>query len=938
MTICTGAAALVGPLPPEAAAAAEPPAHLPVGTVDVAAAPLGYNGEDLIVARGTGGQLYYTTGAKGNWTGDGWKTVPLITSNTRVGMLGMPSGNVTLGAVRTNGVFVQTQFDVNTRVFGPVTSPGAQPKLFTAGPGMAASADGSQEYWFAVSADGIIHYIDMKAPTAGWKQWSEPNTTKTAISAVYFNGKFRVFINKFKPGAADPTIGTVAYSDFTPGTPPTWQNVPGDMETREAPSAALARKDVLTVVVRGAVPKNDIVMHANWLADGTWGPWLDPLPLAHPTWLTPFSVYVSTYRYYEWNGSITNWLQMYVVGHDGSIGVRGLKPGEFFLPEPPPGLPEDPRFLQPAGMHSLWYEHIPHSDPSIMNGPPPPGSDWTASLPAEQFFNGNGDLWAKNMDGVGAARLGTTAQDIVVARRKDTGRLYVSIGRFNDSTPEDANWSRFGWAEIPGGGTTPYAPSVAAFGDEVYVAVVSGNERMYYQVYNTVSKTWRSTWTEVPGNGLFSAGPTLAVWHGGLQAFGVGRAGDIYWLQGKSLSGVGNVWSDKWVGLGAVKTTMPVAALEFEHELVVAVRGGTDPNSDKIYLRTIASYGSGTIEDWWEPPGDGRTDQPPALAKGKFGLYLLARHKDGKTLAYQSTRANAYDENPEGTQGPSGFFAPNWRVVPPESSNATSGATGPPVVVSQPAGMVALIDVFSLDSNTPGLHSALFDSRAGGAAPDNAPKLGIQQRPGGLYWKVVPYQVPADSGGLPIPPPPPPGAPWNPPAQPAVNWYVFCLAGPAVPDGYIPTLDVSQDAGLAQAQEFATDQYGLSGNGSNWHLTFDANPAEGGCVEAPPPPPDPHPGPATWYFCAGHNLLHVLMTVWATGSTQLEAYWNAYAYVESVWGPEYTPAPSQVWALVQGGCFGEGPGGPGVTAVRSGLAGSVANRPAPDPTSSLPKK
>ncbi|WP_167604398.1 hypothetical protein [Micromonospora auratinigra] len=875
---------------PQRAVAVTEDQNLPAGAKAVASAPLfEKSGQDFVVVQGPDGRLFYNTGGRSGdrmvFSSKGWREIPGgMTTDHRPavallhsdGAWNSPEEKIVIAVTSGGKVMIDSYLPDGT--FGSwVEAPGTQPGFYGSGPSIAVDGAPGQNYSqmtvFARGSEGGIYYnrliLSPSTPTqpgtATWERWKawgptvDDNRGYGGPAAAYLNGRTKVVVGKKTAGQATSSL---VWSDFTPDTAPNWQPVPGGMayQDLEGPSIGRAGQNVLSIAVKGTTPTLGDRVQAINLVETTpgapvFGKWVTGSMVA--TRLAPVSVSVA--------GSNASSLHMYVIGRDRTVGVTALVPGSD-------GSTDGAtlKIATAEGYTSDIFSMVPDSDALPELRPAPDGADWTTTLPQESFLNP--DPWQdralQGTDGVGVTRMGSSSDNMIIARKISDSRVYASIGHQSASAD---SWQSFGWAPIPGKTSsgmevkTDFAPAAATYGNDIYVAVVAADKKMYTQRFHVESKMWDAVWSEAPApgaSGQFIGAPTLTVWHGALQAFGPGADSQVYWLQGTPLFSVGH-----WEPLSGLTTKKAVGAVEFNHDLVVVARAEGGTEDGKIKYRRLGSFDDGGTS-WTDVSLTTRTGHAPAVTVNSGVLHILVRDAASPTgeIRYRSAIGNL------------GAWRQQWDLVPPGTGAATSDA---PAVTRNGSNVVAVVTGNVLHDvwNFP-----MVTDPATGA-------LAVTDLTGADLWRRVPYSqvldVPLDSQGNPIPAPPAPGTPWVPPTQPVINWYVFCLTGPNIPDGYIPTLDENQTLGEAQAREFATEQYGPTG----WTLTFVANPTTAGCTDQT----------REFKFCATKyqwpwepDWLTYVVSVWA--EQEAEALKAAKAQVTAAHGPEYNNG-HQSWGV-----------------------------------------
>ena len=160
-----------------------------------------------------------------------------------------------------------------------------------------------------------------------------------------------------------------------------------------------------------------------------------------------------------------------------------------------------------------------------------------------------------------------------------------------------------GWAELPGGGSTPSGPAVVPGTGEVFVR--GTDDRIYWNVRS--GGGW-SGWGEVPGNGRAKSAPA-AVRTSGILWIAVRGTDDYLYLQKKDSNGWSG-WFRATVKVGADHQTLsrPALADTGAGEPGVYIRGKSD---NRIYKYHFDGFI--TPSQWNEVPGGMTTGNGPGV-------------------------------------------------------------------------------------------------------------------------------------------------------------------------------------------------------------------------------------------------------------------------------------------------------------------------------------
>jgi hypothetical protein len=874
--VCLAVAAMgavtvtVKPAPAEALAVSH---HLPREGWRVVSAPFfDEAGNDFILAETRDDRLFYTFGGvvdgQPSYASVGWTEVPGgITTPYRPAVLQVTAGGVStimIAVATDDGRLMVNHLRKDKTFIGwqelPHEAAGAP--FFTGAPAIVTNGTPAKPYTelvvVAPSINWGLHYqrlstIDEEGWSSGWVRWGNGQMAG-GVAAAYFDGKFKVFTSKLVIG--EPM--RLYHADLIVGSDPVWQEVPGQLGSSDdglgelVASATMVTDSVLTLAAKGVTPAvGDQVQSINLVktpTGSTWGPWKGYASAASPR--APLQISVST--------SNVGTAHQYVIGRDGSVGVLALVPTSAGTS------------MVPAEGYLAKYVMVPFSDTTESQGrPDPAGTDWTTTVGADNYLNA--DPWAdpasQGTDGLATTKLGISADNLTVARKLADSRLYVTFG----SQPR--GYHAFGWAAIPGtlpGGVeakTAFAPAATTLGNDVYVAMVATDQKMYYQIFNAKTKVWNAEWAQV-GPGLFSQGPTLTVWHGALQAFAPGLDQKIYWLQAYHHTNFPLAFNIPLsTGPTALKTNKPVAAVEFNNDLiVVARRSGTGAAGEvdgQLATWTIGSFGN--VREWTPVPGGLISPGRPAVATdgpNQSVLHVFARDAQN-LIKYQSLMSNLGQVYP-------GAWRAGWTEVP------GNGRTEHAQAVTRNGASISVLVTGA------GTVNDVWENTV-----TTNPTTGLLT--GGPWYRVPKSNqrtVPLNSGGEPIPDPDNPGPP---PAQPVVNWYVYCLSGPGVQDGYLPALDENQTRALAQATEYAIANYGPASG--SWSLVLHPTVTPNGCQE----PQNQYKWCAEKYEWPGELFwpTYIITNQAANSGAGLQ---DAKNQVTAAHGPEYTNG-HQSWAV-----------------------------------------
>ncbi|MDW3845689.1 hypothetical protein NMK34_03620 [Micromonospora sp. BRA006-A] len=843
------------------------------------------------MARTSDNRLLFTTGGKGGWDSAGWREIP---GNVLTGyrpalrsLSGTGLGDkVLLAAVDPSGKLRTIQYQPSSGSFSTWSEPSNPAKLkFTHGPAIASDSTS----YTIVANDASLGIQAMRQSSSGaqsypWKQFAPSSFGgQFDLSAEFFHGVVRVFRMTYLNDT-----GFLEYSDLDQSSPASWRYVPGNSDARTAPSVALAGPDTLTLVSTQLTPEGEEPYYVNMGASGVWGNWhrvaKNQLDSSFPS-VSSSNVSPNTH--------------VYVIGMDGAVGVTAMKPAA--------GADS----LTAAEGYSDSFVTVPGSVPSTYFRPTPSGPDWVASLPAGTGLNEGSWETQAGSAGVSAAPIGS-GSSLLIARRRTDGRLYATLG---DST---TTWPTFGWAPVPGklGGsaaapaTTPYPPSAVRYANDVYVTVVGPDHKLYFQVYNLPSRTWKADWKEIVageagGQGLFYSGPSMVVWNGTVHIVAAGADHSLIWKNPVIGASGDLVNRTEVIHLPGFNTTRAPGLAVFENRLVVVAQNHGN-NLTHYYVRD--SFGGSA--NWRVVPGTNFVlEDAPSLAlstasDGRAVLHMMFRSSSQDSVRYITASSLEIDS--------ATFTTSAMRLLPAAKTSQEQ------VTTVSDGGLTKLFEVSSHDPQRPhALYELVYETE-----PANGYGMVWKDRYGLSYVPKSTTEVPLDGDGKPIPAPPGPGDPWVPPAPPPVNWFVFCLSGPAVPDGYLPAPDVDQSGALAQAQQFAKEQYGPSG----WTLTPEIAPVAGKCQDQtftfcaswwriPPAPPLPNGAGGYWWQYASFQA-----------NTQAEAQQKALAYftdpathVDPAWDG-YGPVPPD--SLAPGLTAAQCQGGQGLSAeARAGTAG-----------------
>lgn len=789
---------------PTATAAAEPaaigePVALPTGgALWTGAAPyFDFDDRDLIVATNIQRhELYYAIGNAARIDLPGWRAIPGPHIRGRPAVARVrtaDSDRILVAAVDANSTVVVTWFEPDAGHSDWTSVPNGGEVAFhdDAGPALAVTPDGDVVL-LAVGADFGIYQQRWHAGAwaESWSLWAPANTTGAALAAVWHEDKVKVFANLPEPDGT----GRIKHADL--GAPPVWAHVSttapqGALKTDEPPTAASSAPGVITVAAKGISAATAESIQFSNLSAGTFGPWRRMV--SNSTWRVPQRPAALTSN--EGN------LHVYAIGLDSTLGVVALKPG---LNQTNP----DPQFLQGAeGFSGQEFRLVPGSVPAEYSSTPNGAPDWprSAGLRTGPL---NPDPWAdpatKGASGVAAAQFGYASQNLIVVRKMD-GSLVATIGRDGgSSTSQPEAWASFGFGAIPGllptgqPATTPYEPAAVKYGDRVWVAIVAEDKRMYFQLFDPETRRWNSNWTEVPGDGLFIASPTLAVWHGMLQVLGVFPNKRVGWRSSFRPD-------ERWQNLPPIETTTAVGATQFEDELVVVAR---PVEGDRLRYFAIASFGSGEYGPGW---ADGLEESTTAAGRPSvtgtwLGLYTV------------SLQANHYFYSVR-----NGGVSTGWERVPStEDPVSVSPDTRFSPSVVHHAGN---LDMFAIGYTRREVFTETFVIKADRTLTPKTP----HER-----WPMVPKTDARDFtsiDGGPVPPPPVPGSPQPAPELPAYQFFNHCLRGANVADEYVPALGRTATEALAAATAYATTSFGPTG----WTLTaVPAEPVDHGCADPVP--------------------------------------------------------------------------------------------------------